>query len=324
MPAPPSQEEILGYFETLSNWGRWGESDTLGTLNLITPEKRKQAASLIRDGVSVSCSRVIPWSGSSAMAGANPVTNMVQSGELFALGDDRENPRFPGRKMLQASSEHLSFVFHGSVFTHIDGLAHVFWEGQMYNGRSAALVKSGEGATIQTSDVMQDGILTRGVLLDIARLKGRTTLDPEDYVFPEDLEAAEEAQGVRVEEGDVLLLRVGYGAQIEAAAAAGEPPPQEFSGYNAACLPWLHERGVALIGSDVFTDHAPIGQYVETMMPMHQVAIPAMGLRLIDNAHLERLGEACAERNRWEFSFSLNPLRLAQGTGSPANPIATF
>ena len=122
----------------------------------------------------------------------------------------------------------------------------------------------------------------------------------------------------------MLLVRTGVGAQWDAASAAGEPPPAEHSGYNVACMPWIHDRGVALLGSDIHQDATPPGDFPKTMLPVHQVALVAMGLRLIDNAQLERLGEACAERNRWEFCFTLNPLRFAQGTGSPANPIATF
>lgn len=324
MPTPPSQDEVISYFDKLSNWGRWGDDDLLATLNLITPEKRKQAAALVQDGESISCSRVIPYPGPMAMGSSNPLINMVQSGERYALGDNPPNPLFPDADMLEWAAESISMVFHGMVFTHIDGLAHVFFDGKMYNGRDAALVKASEGATVQTSEVMRDGIMTRGVLLDVARLRGVTTMDPADHVFPEDLEAAEQAQGVRVEEGDVLLLRTGYGAQVEAAAASGEEPPGEHSGYNAACLPWFHERGIALLGSDVIQDATPAGDFPKTMLPVHQVSLVAMGLRLIDNAHLERLSTTCADRNRWEFCFTLNPLRFAQGTGSPANPIATF
>jgi len=324
MPTAPSVQELAGYMDTLSNWGRWGDEDTLGTLNLITPEKRKQAGALIREGVSVSCSKMVPHIGTGAMLGVGgPQSYMIQSGERYALGDPDGDPTG-----LQFSAEQLSFIFHGFAFTHIDGLAHVFVGGKMYNGRSAGLVTSAEGAKVQTAEVMRDGILTRGVLLDLARLRGKDWLDPDEPAFPEDLEACEAAQGVRVEEGDVVLLRTGYQGQLDS-LSEGDPHPPGHSGYHAACLPWFRERGVALIGADVINDAIPTGYdaaAVEgvTALPVHAVALVAMGLRLIDNAHLERLGEACAERNRWEFCFSLNPLRFARSTGSPANPIATF
>ena len=252
MGTPPTQDEVLGYFDSLSNWGRWGDDDLLGTLNLITPEKRMQAASLVREGVSVSCSRQIPYPGPMAMGAANPLINMVQTGERYALGDNPGHPLFPGVEMLEWAAEHVAFVFHGMVFTHIDGLAHVFYKGQMYNGRPASLVKASEGATVQTSDVMRDGIMSRGVLLDVARVKGVTTLEPGDHVFPEDLEAAEEAQGVRVEPGDVLLLRTGHGAAVDAAAASGEEPPARALGVQRG-LPAVDpraRRGAARLGRD--------------------------------------------------------------------------
>jgi kynurenine formamidase len=322
----PSQQEVLEYFDTLSNWGRWGDNDVKGTLNLITPEKRLQAVSLVKDGEPVSCSRVI--SRPPPYAASIFVNHMVQSGERYALGDDGPAMDMGGasRLPLQWAGEYLAFQFHGVTFTHIDALGHVFWKGKTYNGISAATVKASEGSTVENINVAAPhGILTKGVLLDIARLRGKPWLDADDHVFPEDLDAAEQAQGVRVEAGDVLLLRTGYPAQIADALSKDPmaPPPHEHSGYSPACLPWFRERDIALLGSDVIQDAMPHA-YHESSLPVHQVAIVALGMRLIDNADLEALSEACARKNRWEFCFSLNPLRIENGTGSPANPIALF
>ena len=244
---------------------------------------------------------------------------MVRSGEQYALPAEPDAGPSPLQTPLQWAGERLTFAFHGRVFTHIDGLGHVFWDGQMYNGRSAALVKNDGGAVGQSSDIMHRGIFTRGVLFDIPRLRGVDFLTPADHVLPTELDAFEEQHGVHVEEGDVVLLRTGLPLQME--AEGGEV--DAHSGWQAACLPWFHERGVAVIGSDVINDARPVA-YPRTPMPIHQVALVAMGLRLIDNAALEDLAAACAERNRWEFAFSLNPLRIDAGTGSPANPIAIF
>ena len=315
----PSQDEVIGYFDSLSNWGRWGAEDQLGTLNLVTPERRRSAAALIREGETVSCSKLIPHAPA-ALAGGNPIIDMVQSGERYALGDTPPPPGAPGVRPLQWAGERLTFAFHGRVFTHIDGLAHVFWDGKMYNGRSAGLVKTSAGAVVQSSDVMRGGIFTRGVLLDVPRVKGVDFLDPADHVMPEDLEACEQAQGVRVGPGDVVLLRTGFQVQVD---RLGGAEPEAHSGYQAGCLPWLRERDVAVIGSDVIQDARPV-EYPLTPLPVHQVALVALGLRLIDNAALEPLAAACAQRGRWEFAFSLNPLRIQNGTGSPANPIALF
>ena len=325
MREAPTQDEVLTYFDRLSNWGRWGDDDTLGTLNLITPEKRREALSLVREGITVSCSKLIPRHGTleGNMAGGAPLSYMVQSGERYALGDYAENPAVPGTRMVEFSAEALVFVFHGGVFTHIDDLSHVFYDGKMYNGRSSALVKAAEGATVQNSEIMRDGIVTKGILYDIPRLRDSDVLAPEDHVFPEDLEEFERTHNVRAEPGDVLFVRTGYLKQVEA-LPPGEAPPHTHSGWSIACLPWVRERDVALIGADVATDPNPRGDYPITGMPVHQVGIVAMGMRLIDNVDLERLAQTCAELNRWDFCLFMSPLRFQNGTGSPVNPIAMF
>lgn len=311
----PTQEEVLSYFDKLSNWGRWGRDDELGTLNLITQDKRCRAASLVRDGETVSCSQLIPRS--QPLTPGPVLCHMVQSGERYALGDLGDDPN-----RLQWSAEWLGFSFHGRYFTHVDSLSHVFRNGKMYNDRSAALVKTYEGATVESIDVLRDGIVTRGVLLDVARVKGKEWLDASEPVMPSDLEEAEQAQNVRVEEGDVLFLRTGYLRQL-AELKPGQPQPAAHSGYQAACCPWFYERGVAMIGSDVINDATP-SPYPRSTLPVHEIALVAMGLWLIDNAALERLSEVCAHKNRWDFMLVIAPLRIQNGTGSPVNPIAIF
>ena len=140
--------------------------------------------------------------------------------------------------------------------------------------------------------------------------------------MPEDLEAAEKVQGVRVESGDILLVRTGfYGRRLKEGAVnplqAGSPA------LHAACCPWLRERGGAMIGTDTHNDIAP-PPYPSMGNSFHVVCLVAMGLWLIDNGNLEDLGRACAERRRWEFLLTIAPLRLKNVTGSPVNPIAVF
>jgi kynurenine formamidase len=147
-------------------------------------------------------------------------------------------------------------------------------------------------------------------------------LAADDHIYPEDLEEAEAAAGIRCEPGDVLLVRTGEGgARIAERKNYNANKPR--SGYQAACLPWLHERGIAMIGSDVAQDPTPTG-YRNVSMPVHMVGIVAMGLWLIDNCQLEDLAAACAERGRWEFQFVLAPIRFQGVTGSPVNPLAVF
>ncbi len=154
---------------------------------------------------------------------------------------------------------------------------------------------------------------TRGVLLDIAKLRGVDVLAADDHIYPEDLEAAEEAAGIRVEPGDVLFVRTGEGF-ARRAERRNYNMNKPRSGYQAACLPWLHERGVAMIGSDVAQDPTPTG-YRQCTMPVHMVGIVAMGLWLIDNCQLEDLAQACNQRNRWS---STSPWPPSASSASPA------
>jgi kynurenine formamidase len=217
--------------------------------------------------------------------------------------------------------EYMGMVFHGVNVTHIDALSHVFWDRKMYNGGPAELVNSMFGATTLAVTAMKGGIATRGVLVDIPALRGVDWLDPGVGVFPEDLEAAEQRQGVTIDAGDVVLLRTGYGRRKR---EVGPVPTHDGQpGWHAASLPWLRERGVAMIGCDTANDVVPSG-YAQVPLPIHLVGIVAMGLPLIDNCDLEELASTCEQHSRWEFLFSVAPLRLIGGTGSPINPFAMF
>jgi kynurenine formamidase len=177
------------------------------------------------------------------------------------------------------------------------------------------------GAERNAIDAVSEGIFTRGVLFDMARLRGADWLEPGDAIFPDDLEAAEERAGVRVETGDFLLIRTGRFAYREARGAWDAST--SLAGLHASCLPWLHARQVAALGCDGVSDCIP-SRVEKVRMPIHLVAIVAMGLHLLDNADLEQLGAACAERRRWEFLFVVAPLVLRKGTGSPVTPLAIF
>jgi kynurenine formamidase len=318
MPTPPSEEQVLAWFDELSNWGRWGPDDRLGTLNHLTPAKRVAAARLVQEGETVSCSWDIK-TGRQPGATVESQRYMLSTG----LGLEEEGRRgLMGQGRGGGAQEYIGMVFHGLDVTHLDSLAHLFWDGKMYGGAPASLVSDRQGALKHDVLAVSNGIVTRGVLLDIARLRGVDVLAADDHVYPEDLEAAEQAAGVRLEPGDVLLVRTGEGgARIAQKRDYNANKPR--SGYQAACLPWLHERGIAMIGSDVAQDPTPTG-YRSVIMPVHMVGIVAMGLWLIDNCQLEDLAATCERLGRWEFQFALAPIRFQGVTGSPTNPIAVF
>ena len=307
-----SEQDVVAMISSLSNWGRWGPDDELGTINLITSEKRRRAAALVRDGVSVSCARPIVTNDIAADTSFQPLRFMVDSGE----GRDHD----PRERLLarRGAAEFIGMVFHGYTITHVDTPAHYFWDGKIYNGRSCNLVPAREGARAESVDLLRDGVVSRGVLLDVAALRGRP-LEAGEGVMPEDLEAAEQAQGVRVEPGDILLVRTGYYARrLE---TPRHPVRDGSPAAHVASMPWLRAHDIAMLGTDTHNDVSPathpgLGNVV------HIVGLVGMGLWLIDNADLEALARACAARRRWEFMLTIAPLRLQGVTGSPVNPIA--
>ena len=310
----PSEAQVLEWMTSLSNWGRWGYDDLMGCLNLNTPEKRKQAAALVRDGVTVSCARPITTEMTPEVT-YQVQRFMVDSGE----GRDTDPPE---RKLIRrGASEFIGMVFHGQTIPHIDALSHYSWQAKLYNGRPVSLITSKEGAQSHSIEVASDGIVTRGVLLDITRVRGANWMAVDDPVMPEDLVAAEELQGVRVQEGDVLLVRTGnYRMRLE---GGPRPRTEPATACQVACTPWFKERGVAMLGTDTSNDIRP-SHYATVTAPLHTVSLVTLGMWLIDNANLEQLAEACQERNRYEFMLTMGPLKLRNVTGSPVNPIAIF
>jgi Putative cyclase len=314
----PTEDEVLGYFHSLSNWGRWGPDDELGTINHIGAEQRRRAAALIRDGVPVSCSLDIVTTPPSPPDPndkyGSPSRFMMRSGE--GLADPHpvdRRPRWTG------ASEYLGLVFHGQSITHLDALSHLFWDRQTFQGHPAEVVSNTRGATRLAIGAMKTGIFTRGVLIDMPLLRGVDWLPPSEPVGPEDLLAAEKRFGVTIGKGDLVLLRTGYGLRK---VTEGHLAPHEYPGYHVACLPLFYEREVAVIGADMDNDVRPSGY--ECATPVHYVSICAMGMPLIDNCDLEALAEQCQRSGRYEFAISVAPLLISGGTGSPVNPIAVF
>jgi kynurenine formamidase len=295
-----SEAQYEAWQTELSNWGRWGKDDQLGTLNLITPAKRMAALALVKEGVPVSLST----NGFTEKAADVPcpaewaMTSASQTGATDRVA-------FP--------------CIHGAASTHIDSLAHTFFRGKMWNGYdTSALVTMAKGAEKNSVLTMKNGIVTRAVLYDIARLKGVPYLAPGDRIFPEDLEAWERQVGVRSGPGDALVLRWGrYGRRAKLG------PDDGAAGLDNSILPWLKQRDVALIvwetagytpqpGGDLFRN------------AVHNFIQAILGIHVLDRADLEALSEAAASRNRWEFMLTVNPLALPNATGSPVNPIAMF
>ena len=283
----------------LSNWGRWGPDDEIGTINLITPEKRRAAAALVRAGVSVSLARDV------------------------LKEEAADNPRPFVHTMHGVGSDTFAVRYHGWAHTHLDALAHVDdAEGRMYNGYrpdEAAVLEAG-GHARNSIHNLKDGIFTRGILMDIPRLKGVPYLEPETPIYVEDLEAWEARAGVRAGAGDAVFIRTGRWAAREVLGPFIIGRIGTAAGLHASVIPWLRERDIALLGSDGALSVAPS----DLPGAAHDFALVHLGIHLFDNADLETLGEAAAGQGRWEFLLTAAPLAVWGGTGSPINPIATF
>jgi kynurenine formamidase len=317
MPSPtvsaqPTEAELDALWDSLRNWGRWGDDDELGTLNHLTPAQRQRAAQLVVDGATVSLARDLGVTPS-------PETPFPAHHHMLAAGDARENSGIPG---YEASRDYVGTEIHGLGITHVDALCHMFVRGEMYNGRPAADVRS-DGARTNTVMALADGVVGRGVLLDIVAAQGGEPLAGGAVVTRAELEAAEQALGVTVGTGDIVCIATGRDARR--AASGGLLDPRDgMAGIHADCLPWLAEREVALLGSDGISDPMPGLGIPSWPFPVHQIGIAGVGLPLIDNMHLGRLSERCAAAGRYEFLFTLGTLRIAGGTGCPANPIAVL
>ena len=293
--------DVLAFHQTLSNWGRWGDQDELGALNLITPEVTAAAAATARSGRTVSCAR--PLDTRPSPDNPLPVAHHMTGTATEGMGAD-----------------YFAISPHGFSTSHLDALCHIFHEGKLYNGYPAETVTA-HGATKLGIHKLHAGIVTRGVLLDIPALRGVDALEPGEPIFPEDLEAAEKEAGLLVQTGDALLVRTGRWAWRRANGPwdAGSLA----AGLDASCLPWLRGRDVAALGSDGVSDVLP-SRVDGVGMPIHTVVIVAMGVHLLDNLDLDSLAIACAEEGRWEFLLTVAPLVLRRGTASPVNPIALF
>jgi kynurenine formamidase len=301
-PIPDAHDEDLEHaLPALSNWGRWGADDQLGTLNFISDQTRLAAAALIRTGRVVSLGREI-----------SPATPELRDFSYKMLRYQDALPEEAG------CIDTIGMTCHGFAVTHLDALCHIFTpEGRqgMYNGYPIDNVTPNGTLRLGIEHVGVAGIVGRGVLLDVAELHGGP-LPLGSAITPEDLEAAERLHNLRVAEGDILFIRNGAGPRNTY---------RHGTGLHAACLPWLRDRRVAVLSSDSDSDvHPPIAGFARWTEPVHMVGIPYMGLTLLDQTELDALASACAMEGRWAFFVTVAPWRFKGATGAPVNPLAMF
>ncbi len=299
-----TKETFDQWMTDLSNWGRWGKDDEMGAMNLITPAKRKQAVSLVKEGTSFSLAR--DAEKVKAIDNPAPFVHLMTKTGLNTTAS--------------SSGDTFTISHHGYAHTHMDSLCHFFYKGKMFNGYSQEMVTE-QGAAKLSIRNFKSGIITRGVLMDIPRLKGVEYLEPGTPIYPEDLDAWEKKAHIKVGSGDVVFIRTGRWALRDAKG------PWEVSkksaGLDASCAKWLKSRDVAILGSDAASDVLPSG--IEgVVQPIHTLVLVAMGMPILDNCDLELISKEANRRQRWEFLLTASPLAVPGATGSALNPIATF
>jgi len=296
--APQNAAEFDALFQQVKNWGRWGPNDQLGSANLVDAAKRKQAIALAKTGETVSLAH-------------NPLTEKA---------DDNASP-FEHTMLRGNSMDRYAVSYHGYAHSHIDALCHILYKDQTYNGYARADVNTDKGCTRLGIQNLKNGVVTRGILIDIPRLRNVPYLEPGTALYVEDLEAWEKKSGVKIASGDAILLRTGRWARREALGPWNVG--QKMAGLHASVAPWIKARGVAFVGSDAAEDVVP--SMVEGVaLPVHTLFITALGINLLDNQDLEALGEMAAKLNRWAFMLTINPVPVTGGTGFPLNAIAMF
>ncbi len=307
-PPMKTEADFHRAMDELSNWGRWGSEDELGAANLITAEKRKQAAALVTEGISVSLAHDVnqePAVDASA----------VLTREVLRVSPTGASDRYE-----------YSGSYHGTIHSHLDALdCHIMYQGKGYNGVTYQQVEAAGGCPRGDINAHKHGIVTRGILFDATLLPGKATaqgwLEPGTVINYDDLVELERIQGVRVEPGDVILL---YTGRWQRRAALGAWPTSEgVAGYHADVAYFLKERGVAMIGHDMWNDVAPSG-IPNVFLPLHSLALVSLGVSIFDNLDFGRVAEVAKELNRYSFMFTAAPLRIEMGMGSPINPLATF
>ena len=300
----PTKDEVLAYLKEDNNWGRWGDDDQKGAVNMVTDQKRAAAAGLVRTGKAVSLSREFP----KLPAGNNPTP---------AIHYMKRNLR---GETGGSAVDYYGISYHGTATTHLDALCHVWDHNGMWNGADPMDVITFDGAEWGSIEQWQEGIITRGVLLDVPKHRGEPYVTQESPVHGWELEDIAREQGVLMEPGDALVVYSGREKWNEVGNPLWGSDRDLRPGLHASCLRFIKESDCCVLVWDMM-DHTPNGYDVPWSV---HGAIFAYGIGLLDNALLQPLAETCAREGRYEFMLTINPLRVVGGTGSPVNPVALF
>jgi kynurenine formamidase len=302
-------EKIHALARKVSNWGRWGADDERGTVNFITPEVVRRAVGCVKRGRVFSLGLNFGADGPQIGQGGrvNPL-------HFMSATDGGYGPEGGFRYADDV------IVMPLQCATQWDSLAHVHYGGKLYNGFDKATITA-SGAARNGIDKLGPGIVSRGVLLDVARSAGVERLSAGKAITPAELEAAERSQGVRVETGDVLLIRTGH-LQVFKIDGDREGYMRRMPGLGTSCVEWLHAREVAAVATDTNAVEVIPFEDPAIPLPLHMLCIRDMGLTLGEMFDLEELAADCVSDGVWELLFCAPPLKVTGGVGSPLNPLA--
>ncbi|ROO85684.1 putative cyclase [Actinocorallia herbida] len=308
--------EIAKAAAKYSNWGRWGEDDVRGTVNFLTEVKRREAAALVRRGVSFSLAQSFDMNGPQKgwRRRTNPVHTMLDTGTDAALG----NQGFPHG--IGGADDVIAMPLQCS--TQWDGLGHIFDHGKAWNGRPAERVVTSDGDLVTGIETLAAPVVGRGVLLDVGRVIGADGELPDGFAITEaHLTATAEAHGVAIGSGDLVCVRTGQLARVRRdgwGEYAGGPAP----GLSFTTAGWLHRTEIAAIATDTWGFEVRPNEFDDAFQPLHQVAIPNMGLLIGEMWDFEELAADCAADGSYEFLLAAPPLPITGAVGSPVNPLA--
>jgi kynurenine formamidase len=294
--------EFRELFGAVSNWGRWGDGGERGALNHLTPDRIAAAARLVESGTTITLGQ--PLQTDTRLDVPEPA--------------DHHMTMLPGRDGF--AKDYIGVDYHNDGHSHIDAFCHVAFDGLLFGGAPQDAVTAG-GARTGAIDVLRDGLVGRGVLLDVPLVRGVPWVEPGEHIHREDLEAAERAEGVEVGPGDILLVRTGHGRRL--AELGPWDTPHAKAGLHPTAASFLADRSIAALGSDGNSDTAP-STTEGVAFPIHVLALNAMGVHLLDYLRFDDVARHCQAVQRWEFLFTAAPLRIVGGTGSPLNPTAVF
>ncbi len=292
-----TEDEILSLFDTCCNWNRWPDHAERGTLNYISYDVTLRALRLVQYGVVVSLGRILSSRDSDP---TEFVHHMLPTDDHSVADETSVSP-------------------HGFTITHMDAIGHSLFRDRIYGGRQVEPNTIAQGLLYGSIEAMRDGIVTRGVLLDVAGARGVSCLENGETITIDDLIAAERLAGVTVSPGDAVFVRAGrtFQAPDTSPNAAGNR-----TGVDPSTLAWFHERQVAVYSGDCI-ERVPSG-YSSIPMPLHQVGHVAMGLAILDNPDVPQLYRVAKAYHRHTFLLVVAPLRIVGGTGSAVNPLAVF